>query len=248
MWHDAKALSAIAMTLASMAIVGVAAAAVYALARHPLFAITEVVVTTPLERASAPHLEALVRERLAGTFFTMDLERSRRSLASLPWVRSVALRRQWPHTVEITIEEHAPLARFGDALLVNTHGETFAATAASDLPRFVGPGGTAAEMTTRYREWSQLLKPLGIAIAELHLSDRGGWRVRTTSADGSIVLDLGREDATGRLARFTRAYARTLGALAQRGTRIESVDLRYRNGFAARVPGFRESGSAKRAS
>jgi len=28
--------------------------------------------------------------------------------------------------------------------------------------------------------------------------------------------------------------------LAKAGTRIDTVDLRYRNGFAARVPGFRE--------
>ena len=36
------------------------------------------------------------------------------------------------------------------------------------------------------------------------------------------------------------AYGRTIGALARSGTRVAEVDLRYRNGFAARVPGFRE--------
>ena len=40
------------------------------------------------------------------------------------------------------------------------------------------------------------------------------------------------------------SHGRTLGALARAGTRIDAVDLRYRNGFAARVPGFREK-SAK---
>jgi hypothetical protein len=35
-------------------------------------------------------------------------------------------------------------------------------------------------------------------------------------------------------------YERTIGTLGRAGTRIEHVDLRYRNGFAARVPGFRE--------
>ena len=42
------------------------------------------------------------------------------------------------------------------------------------------------------------------------------------------------------------AYGRTIGALARSGTRVGEVDLRYRNGFAARVPGFREK-PAKRA-
>jgi hypothetical protein len=40
--------------------------------------------------------------------------------------------------------------------------------------------------------------------------------------------------------RFSAAFARTIGALDRAGTTIAQVDLRYRNGFAARVPAFRE--------
>jgi hypothetical protein len=35
-------------------------------------------------------------------------------------------------------------------------------------------------------------------------------------------------------------YRKTIGVLARTGTHVDHVDLRYRNGFAARVPGFRE--------
>jgi hypothetical protein len=42
------------------------------------------------------------------------------------------------------------------------------------------------------------------------------------------------------LARFINAYRQTIGALARSGTRVETVDLRYRNGYAVRVPAFRE--------
>jgi hypothetical protein len=35
-------------------------------------------------------------------------------------------------------------------------------------------------------------------------------------------------------------YGRTVAVLGRGGTRIDHVDLRYRNGFAARVPGFKE--------
>ena len=57
---------------------------------------------------------------------------------------------------------------------------------------------------------------------------------------GDEALDLGRDEPSARLERFVAVYERTIGALARAGTRIEHVDLRYRNGFAARVPGFRE--------
>jgi cell division septal protein FtsQ len=56
---------------------------------------------------------------------------------------------------------------------------------------------------------------------------------------------LGRDDPSGRLARFVAAHDRTIGALARAGRRIEQVDLRYRNGFAARVPSFREKSARK---
>ena len=247
MWDDAKALTAIAATLSAMAAIALLAAAVHWLARQPPFAIREVVVTTPLARASAPHLEAIVREELAGTFFTMNLERARASINKVPWVRSVALRRHWPPRLEIAIEEHAPLARYADALLVNTFGETFAATHDGPLPRFSGPEGHAAEMTARYREWTPLLAPLALDVQELAVSARGGWRIRASGSDGPLTLELGRDDASARLKRFAAAHARTVGALARQGTRIEHVDLRYRNGFAARVPGFRD-GVAKKAS
>ena len=55
-----------------------------------------------------------------------------------------------------------------------------------------------------------------------------------------MTLDVGRDDVTGRLARFVAVYARTVGVLARTGKPVDHVDLRYRNGFAARMPGFRE--------
>ncbi len=247
MWDDAKALTALAATLSAMAAMALLAAGVHWLARQPAFAIREVVVTTPLLRASAPHLETIVRDELAGTFFTMNLERARAAIGKVPWVRAVALRRHWPPRLEIAIEEHAPFARYGEGVLVNTFGETFAAAYDGPLPRFSGPEGLAGEMSARYREWSALLAPLSLEVTDLALSARGGWRIRASGNDGPLTLDLGRDDASARLKRFTAAHARTVGALARQGTRIEHVDLRYRNGFAARVPGFRE-GVAKKAS
>lgn len=245
MWDDAKALNALAATLAAMAALALVASAAWWLAGRPAFAIREVVVTTPLERASAPHLEAIIREELAGTFFTMRLDRARSAIGKVAWVRGVALRRQWPPKLEVAIEEHAPLARYAEGVLVNTLGETFVAAHSGALPRFFGPEGAAGEMTARYRDWTAVLAPLALEIIELSRSARGGWRVRAMGSDGPLILELGRDEPSARLRRFVAAHARTLGALARQGTRIDHVDLRYRNGFAARMPGFRE-GAAKK--
>src|SRR5262245_53452197 len=114
MWDDARQMNALAATLALLALVGLVGAAIAFVVRLPAFAFREVVVTGPLSRANAAHIESVIRGELTGTFFTMDLARARAALARVPWIRDVALRRQWPHRLEVTVEEHTPLARFND--------------------------------------------------------------------------------------------------------------------------------------
>jgi len=246
MWDDPKALNAFAATLASIALALIALGAVVRAARADAFAFREVVVATPLERSSPARLEAAIRGELVGTFFTLDLDEARAALARVPWVRAVSLRRQWPGRLEIAVEEHAPYARWGDSALVNEQGEIFAAAYDGELPQFDGPDARAAEVTSRHREWSALLAPLGLELRAVAVSARGGWRLRAGPAGAPLAIELGRDEPDARLARFATAYGRTVGALARSGTRVAEVDLRYRNGFAARVPGFREK-PAKRA-
>jgi len=243
MWDDAKQMDALAITLTAITVLCLAWVAVAWVVRQPVFAFREVVVTAPLGRASGAHLEAVIREELAGTFFTMDLERARIALANVPWIRSVALRRQWPHRLEVTVDEHDPLARWNEGSLVNTRDEVFTAPLNAELPQFEGPDGRADEVAAHYRAWSEVLRPLGLTVTQVRLSPRGAWQLATTGPGGSLALELGREEPDARLARFVAVHGRTVGALTRAGTRVEAVDLRYRNGFAARLPGFREKGA-----
>src|SRR5689334_8240085 len=222
MWDDAKQMNALAATLAALALVGLAGAAVAWFVRQPAFAFRDVVVVTPLTRANGAHLEAVIREELSGTFFTMDLARARNALATVPWVRAAALRRQWPHRLEVSIEEHEPLARFNDGF-VNTRGEVFQAQSRDELPRFEGPEARASEMADRYREWSATLRPLSLEVAELKLSPRGGWRVQVAGTAGPVTLELGHDEPDARIARFVAVHRQTIAALARAGTKIEAV-------------------------
>jgi cell division protein FtsQ len=247
MWDEPRQLNAIALALTLAAAVLFTWGAVAWAARQPAFAFSEVVVRGPLEHASAAHLEAVIRDELAGTFVTMTLDRARASRRRVPWVRSIALRRQWPRRLEVTVDEYVPLARWNDAALVDVDGQVFSADYNGVLPVFEGPDGRAGEVAARYREWGEALAPLGLALAEVRLSPRGSWRLRATGGAGPLDIELGREEPAARLARFVGNYGRTIGALARSGTPVLHVDLRYRNGFAARVPGFRERPAKKAA-
>jgi cell division protein FtsQ len=239
MWDDPKQLNAIAAGLATVAAAALAVGALAWLFRQPAFEFREIVVVTPLTRASASHLEAVIRDELAGTFFTMNLDRARVALAEVPWVRRASLSRRWPQRLEVSIEEHAPLARWNGDALVDENGEIFIADYAGELPQFEGGDSSAPDVTARFREWSAVLAPLSLVMQEIRLSPRGGWRLRVTGPFGPLDIELGRDEPGERLARFVAVYGRTIQTLARAGTRVDRVDMRYRNGFAARVPGFR---------
>jgi cell division protein FtsQ len=244
MWDSPRQLDTFALLFALVATAMLAWGAVAWAVRQPAFALHRVIVDGNLVRASRAHLETVIREELRGTFFTLNLADARTSLQRVPWVKSVALRRLWPDRLEVTIAEHEPLARWNDAGLVDTEGEVFNADFDGELPQFVGPDGSSAEIALRYREFGVALEPRSLAIAHLRLSPRGGWQLRTTGG-ATLAIELGRSAPGDRLSRFVHYYARTVGAFNRGGTRVDYVDLRYRNGFAVRVPGFMERSPRK---
>ena len=108
-------------------------------------------------RRAARTSKRSIREELAGTFFTLDLERARSALGE----RAVGARRRAAPAVaatgsKSTVEEHEPLARWNDAALVNTRGEVFAARLRRRAAAVRRSGRRArAEMAERYRAWSR---------------------------------------------------------------------------------------------
>ena len=240
MWDDAKQLNAIARGLALVAFALLLWAGIGWVARQAAFAFREVVVTGTLVHVEPAELDLVIRRELSGTFFTMNLDGARAALAKLPWMRNVSLRRQWPQRLEVTVEEHVPFGRWNDTALVDTFGGVFTAAYDGVLPQFAGPPERAAEVADRYREASAALAPLRLEVEAVRLSARGGWQITAKGPSNRLAIELGREDPSARLERFVAVYGRTIGVLARAGTSIEHVDLRYRNGFAARVPGFRE--------
>ena len=80
-------------------------------------------------------------------------------------------------------------------------------------------------------------------IASLVATPRYAWQLRWADGAGaSLELDLGRdapEAVEQRLARFIAAYPDTVGRLQRSPGTVRHVDLRYPNGFALRVAGWK---------
>jgi cell division protein FtsQ len=222
-------LSLFAGILAGLLLLAACLGALYWLLLPERFPVSQVELKGNLKHTTQAEIEAAL-PRVAGNFFAADLAEVRAGVERLPWVRRVAVRRVWPDRLEVSVEEHVALARWGDDALVNTHGERFAAKTREALPSFIGPGGTAAEVTRRYRRFAEIVAPLGTGVERVVLSPRHAWQLRLGNG---LHLMLGRDAdlAEARLKKFVEAYPPTVA-----GKKHEYVDLRYPNGFALRVP------------
>ena len=230
MWDKPEILNGLANALFTAAFLLVAWVTGYYVMRLPAFPLREVRITTELAHVTADQVETIVTSELQGNFFTLDLARARAGFEKLPWVRKVNVRRQWPDRLEVALEEHVPLGRWGGAGLVNTFGEPFAAAYDGHLPLFAGPPGSAKEIAIQYGYFQKSLAAIGLAPVQVQVSARRAWQVRLASG---VTLELGREFVEARLDRFIAVYARTVGRLQRR---INYVDLRYANGFAVGIP------------
>jgi len=241
MWNKPQLLNALADLLILVAAAALLAAAAVWLVRAPLLPVRQVIFTQELAHTQRAELEQALPGALRGNFFSLDLEAVRGALEKMPWVRKVELRRVWPARLEVKVEEHRPVARWGEGReeLVNTFGEVFAATAPEEelggLPLLHGPQGTAPEVLKRYGEFVGNFKELGQKPVQVTLSPRLAWQLKL---DNGMLVEMGREQQKSpvgvRLQRFIAVYPELV---AKRATRPSVVDLRYPNGFAMRVAG-----------
>ena len=236
MWDNAPLLRGITAALIFFSVVAVLYGMVHYVVHLPhLLPIQSVRLSAAPERVVAEDVLKVVRQEVQGNFFTVDIERLRLSLETVPWVRKVSIRREFPNRLAVQFEEHQPLARWTEAALVNQQGEVFVAETAQVLPVFTGYEGSSAEMSRQYLRFSQQLAGLNMQLRQLVLSPRHAWQLHLSNG---MVVELGRDAMQQRLARFVAIYPYSLGVVLQEGTeaeRVKWVDMRYRNGFAVRM-------------
>ena len=190
------------------------------------FPINEIQIKNQYEKVDSIQVDLIVQQHLRGNFFGLDLNLTRNVFKKLPWVREVSVRRIWPDKIEISIEEHQVIARWGNVGLVNDKGEFFNAAYQDDVPYFWGPKNFVSEITQKYFEINKILSKELMQIGTISMSDRLSWEIQT---DNNIKIVLGRKDILKKITNFVEHYQTVLTEI---NNRIEYVDMRYKNGFA----------------
>ena len=174
-------------------------------------------------------LQAVIEKYKQTNLYLLDTDTLRTDLETLPWVRSVTLRKAWPAHLIVGIEEQHPVAFWGRERLMNQYGEIFAAELPSMrgvFPTLYSPQDNGREMGERYLEVKEWLKGLPLELSELTEDESGSWRIKIK--EGPEVM-IGSEDQRLRMQRFRVGFQQEL---AKKLNNVRRVDLRYTNGFA----------------
>ncbi|MEI7917455.1 MAG: cell division protein FtsQ/DivIB [Methylophilaceae bacterium] len=230
LWDKPNILNWIANVLFAISFLLFLYGTLFEVVHLPIFPLNEVRVEGDLKHVTREQVKMISSRYLQGNFFTVNLVKTRQAFEKLPWARNVSVRRRWPNRLEVVIEEHQELARWGNIALVNTHGELFHGASDSDLPVFYGPGNGVKEVAEHYGSFNNLISPVKMSLTEVTLTPRRSWQITTSTG---MVISLGREEMDQRLARFVKVYSKTYAGM--KGD-LSYVDLRYPSGFAVRSP------------
>lgn len=214
------------------------------LLRHPVFSVHAIAVDGELMHNNAVTVRANVAPRLAGTFFSIDLNRSRQAFETLPWVRKAVVHREFPNRLKVVLQEHKAAAYWGadgDSRLVNSFGEVFEANLGEveqdGLPRLNGPDQQAPQVLSMYQALQPRFEELDLSVEQLELTGHGGWRVRL---EEGALLELGSgspSELLGRTQRFLKTLTQVTSRYGRKPDAIETADLRHEDGYALRLRG-----------
>lgn len=177
--------------------------------------------------------ESLAQDMAKG-FFGIDIENVQEGLKNIPWILQASVRRIWPDKIFVSIEEHVPLAYWGENGILSTEGTVFFPRdpkkfQGARLPYFNGPIERAKEMQQQYLVFLEMVAPLGLTIHALNLSDDGAWKMRL---ENGIDIVIGKSALTDRMARLVLAYPNIRNKYKENYQDIDRFDLRYTNGIA----------------
>ncbi len=172
-------------------------------------------------------VQRLLEPFVAQSFFTVNVQGVQKALNGQPWVASAQVRRVWPDTLLVRIEEHVPIAYWGQTELVSDHGVVFMPESLPDLPwvRLNGPDEQVMAVLSMLQQMNETLQPLDVRVQALELNERRAWQAELTNG---VRIYMGSVDVIPRMQRFVESYPKDFKDNADS---ISYVDLRYTNGF-----------------
>jgi cell division protein FtsQ len=199
-----------------------------------LLQIKTITVAGRLHYVNQAKLERQLRQLSPLYFFNIKPDLISQQLRQQqPWIRSVKVRRVWPSSIMLDINEYHPLAIWNNQQLLDKDGEEFMALAkdsllAQTLPQLIGAPGTEMEVWRAYLACSKILAPLDLKIKTVSLSIDQQWQLQLRNG---LTIYIGHQNMLRRLNNFSELYTLLLKLYKKSPA---SFDLRYQHAIAVK--------------
>lgn len=178
---------------------------------------------------SKEELKAALMPLVTTSIFDADMQQIHATVAKLPWVKSVAVERVWPDTIDIKVHERKAYVRWGQKGLLTEYGELFMPSNVDQFQSLLlveGPKEQEAKTLEIMEGVRIALEDQSLDLAEFSINDREAWTIKLKTG---LEIVLG---STGQLNKLQR-FLDTLPILGQEKiAAMQVVDLRYPNGYA----------------
>jgi len=192
------------------------------------FPIREVKVDGVYHYVSPDMLQNVMMPYVENGFFNVNVVGAQTALAKIPGIDQAEVRRVWPGTVEMSLQEEKAVARWGNHQLLSQDGEVFQpleVLGLDVLPMFVGNIKNRHKILDMYDKMQKIL-PNDKPILKLQFTGNQ-WQVFFKKGPSAI---LGSKDIQTRLSTFLH-YAPSIEKESADKV-IQSIDMRYPSGFA----------------
>jgi len=227
------ALMALATVLSFVAVSLLVADHMY---RPDTFKIDKLKITGQFRYLAPSAVEAAVINKASGNFFSLDLDSIKKDVEKLNWVESVAVRREWPDTLVITVREHTPAMRWGENKWVSTVGTVIELPQSIEAKNVISLSGNDSQskrILFQATRWKDELRKQGLELRGVTLSESEAWTLKLyfVGYDSEFDLLLGHEEVEERLERFELLFDRRF-KYSERP--LKRVDARYPDGLAVK--------------
>ena len=251
-WNKPKFLNLLSLTIGSLASIYLLFICYSWIISHKHFTLKNVVlevVNNANPNINAKEIEQVIKTSLNGTTLSTDLEMMVEVILDNPWVEQVVIRRVWPNTIVLRLQELRIIALWNNRHLVSESG-AITNIPVSDykklekklgcyLIKLEGPRDFLTKIVARAEITNNLLRDINKQLSHLILTEQFSWEAKTTEG---MTLRFGGDELQGpmdyRLENFTKSYPNLAQELAKQRigtTEIHYVDLRYAKGFAIRT-------------
>lgn len=179
--------------------------------------------------------DALAQEPPLKGYFAQDVQGVAQKLQTIPWVKDVIVRKNYPNSLSIWLAEHRPFAIWNNYQLLSDQGAVFNLPTErfnpNGLPLLYGPD---SQSKTALEAWFKIgsdLQSRHLSLKSLKVDERDAW---TVTLDDDIELRLGRGDWVKKIDLFVKIFPQIS---VPEGKKLAYVDLRYKYGAAV---GFRD--------